>query len=332
MVALCSALPGRRLVLAGAASLTLAPRARAQAGTPAKLVMGGGPDGEVAQLVGTAMAAAASRAVPGLNLTCRVTETYGQNTRLLGAGEVNLGILQVDLAVNAYEGDGVFRGKPMPRLRALAVLYGSHMHIVTVAERKINAIRDLKGKRIGTNRAGSATEMMANRLLVASGVNRNADLAGIVNAPLDEMLAGLASGQIDALFYSSGIPTPPIVAFGARSDIHMQLVPHGELAGRVVARHGPVYSEDFVPQGTYPDQAAPYSHISASVVLAATEALPDALATGIVSAIWDKRTDLAQAHPDAQKFTLDAQRNAAAGIPWHPAAEAFWLAKGAVLA
>lgn len=321
--------PGRRMALLGAAAFALPRGAAAQA---ARLTLGGGPDGEAAQLIGAAIAGIVTRGAPGLEVVARATETYAQNTRMLGAGELGMGLLQVDLAMNAYEGDGPFRGRPMPGLRALAVVYGSHMHVVTLADRGISSLRDLKGKRVGVNRAGSATEMMASRLMVAAGVNRNADLLGLVNAPLAEMLAALGSGQLDALFYSSGIPTGPIAAFGARPDISMALVEHGALADRVIARHGPVYAPDLIPAGTYPDQVTPYSHISAPVVLAATDALPPAQATAMLNAIWDKRADVAQAHPDGRKFTLDQQRNASAGIPWHPAAEAFWRTKGAVLA
>ena len=37
-------------------------------------------------------------------------------------------------------------------------------------------------------------------------------------------------------------------------------------------------------------------------------------------------------HAEARGFTLERQKTAAAGVPWHPAAEAFWKAQGAQLA
>lgn len=36
-------------------------------------------------------------------------------------------------------------------------------------------------------------------------------------------------------------------------------------------------------------------------------------------------------HAAAKDFKLENQKSAAAGIPWHPAAEAYWKAQGAVL-
>ena len=51
----------------------------------------------------------------------------------------------------------------------------------------------------------------------------------------------------------------------------------------------------------------------------------DAVAAG-------KPVGLVQVHAEARGFTLDRQKTAAAGVPWHPAAEAFWKSQGAQLA
>jgi hypothetical protein len=48
--------------------------------------------------------------------------------------------------------------------------------------------------------------------------------------------------------------------------------------------------------------------------------------------LWSNREDWARVHAEARNFTLQQQKTAAAGIPWHPAAEAFWRAAGATLA
>jgi TRAP-type uncharacterized transport system substrate-binding protein len=48
--------------------------------------------------------------------------------------------------------------------------------------------------------------------------------------------------------------------------------------------------------------------------------------------MWGNREDWAQVHSAARDFKLEGQKTAAAGIPWHPAAEAFWRKQGATLA
>jgi hypothetical protein len=60
--------------------------------------------------------------------------------------------------------------------------------------------------------------------------------------------------------------------------------------------------------------------------------MPAEQATRILEAIWRAREDLVQVHAEARGFTLERQKSSAAGVPWHPAAEAFWKAQGAQLA
>ena len=49
-------------------------------------------------------------------------------------------------------------------------------------------------------------------------------------------------------------------------------------------------------------------------------------------AAWEGREELGRVHAEGRNFGLAAQKSAAAGIPWHKAAEAFWTAQGAKLA
>jgi hypothetical protein len=60
--------------------------------------------------------------------------------------------------------------------------------------------------------------------------------------------------------------------------------------------------------------------------------MPAELATQILRLTWENREDWARVHAEARNFTLQQQKTSAAGIPWHPAAEAFWRAAGATLA
>jgi TRAP-type uncharacterized transport system substrate-binding protein len=61
------------------------------------------------------------------------------------------------------------------------------------------------------------------------------------------------------------------------------------------------------------------------------EDAPAALVTQVMNILWSSREDWARVHAEARGFTLAGQKTAAAGVPWHPAAEAFWKGQGATL-
>jgi TRAP-type uncharacterized transport system substrate-binding protein len=60
--------------------------------------------------------------------------------------------------------------------------------------------------------------------------------------------------------------------------------------------------------------------------------MPAEMVAKILEITWGNREDWSKVHAEARNFTLAAQKTSAAGIPWHPAAEAFWKAAGATLA
>ena len=70
---------------------------------------------------------------------------------------------------------GKFKGAPVNHL-ALGVLYPNIMHVVTVAGSGITKMSDLKGKRVSTGSPGSATEVMAFRVIEAAGLDKDKDM------------------------------------------------------------------------------------------------------------------------------------------------------------
>ena len=88
---------------------------------------------------------------------------------------------------------------------------------------------------------------------------------------------------------------------------------------------------EVIPAGTYPGQATPNRQMSVGNIMAVREDMTAELVTKILDITWGNREDWARVHSAARDFTLEAQKSAAAGIPWHPAAEAFWKTKGATL-
>ena len=80
-----------------------------------------------------------------------------------------------DAALDAYKGEDKFKGNKVP-LRTLMILYPNRMHVVTVEGTGINKIGDLKGKRVSTGSPGSATEVMAFRVIEAAGLDKDKDM------------------------------------------------------------------------------------------------------------------------------------------------------------
>ncbi|CAA9397244.1 MAG: TRAP transporter solute receptor, TAXI family precursor [uncultured Ramlibacter sp.] len=134
-----------------------------------------GGTGGVYYPMGGGLAAALSKYVPGMQATAEVTGGSVDNLKLIGSGKPYVGFSMSDAALDALEGEDKFKGNKVP-VRTLAVLYPNRMHVVSVEGRGVNSFADLKGKRVSTGSPGSATEVMAFRLIEAAGMDKDKDL------------------------------------------------------------------------------------------------------------------------------------------------------------
>ncbi len=322
--------PTRRAALAMGAAALAAPRlARAQQST--QLAIATGTTGGVYYPLGGGLANILSRAIPGLSATVEVTGGSVANNQLLGAGRVGMIFSQVDACVDAVRGVERFRGRPV-NVRALAVIYTNRMQAVTTAAAGINSMADMKGKRVSTGAPGSATEVMAFRLIEGAGLDRDKDFRARERLSPAESTNAIKDGKLDAYFFVSGIPTSAITDLGASPGIQLRLVDHAEFVPKIVEKYGPVYFPEVIPAGTYPGQTTDNKQMSVANILGVLDTMPAEQATRILEVMWRAREELVQVHAEARGFTLDRQKSAAAGVPWHPAAEAFWKAQGAQLA
>jgi len=316
----------RRAVFA--AALALPGLARAQA--PQQLAIATGTTGGVYYPLGGALANYLSRGIPGMSATVEVTGGSVANLQLLGAGRVGMVLTQVDAAVDAVRGVERFRGRAVPA-RVIAVLYTNRMQVVTTAATGVRSMADLKGKRVSTGAPGSATEIMSLRLIEAAGLDRDKDFRARERLSPAESTNAVKDGKLDAYFFVSGVPTSAITDLAASPGVQIRLVDHAEHVPALIEKYGPVYFPEIIPAGTYPGQTTDNRQMSVGNIVAVREEMPADLVTAIMRIMWDNRQDWATVHAEARNFRLEGQTKAAAGIPWHPAAEAFWKELGANL-
>jgi TRAP transporter TAXI family solute receptor len=322
----------RRTLLAGGAGLgvsALAAPAIAQGAQ--QLAIATGTTGGVYYPLGGGMASIFSRVIPGMSATVEVTGGSVANLQLLGANRVGMVLTQVDAAVDAVNGRERFANRPV-QARAILVMYTNRMQVVTTAATGITKMADLKGKRVSTGAPGSATEVMAFRLIEAAGLDRDRDFRARERLSPAESTNAIKDGKLDAYFFVSGVPTSAITDLAATPGVQLRLIDHAEFVPAIVAKHGPIYFPEEIPAGTYPGQTTPNRQKSVANIIAVRADMPDALVGQLLAAIWDNLPELHRVHAEARNFKLESQKSAAAGIPWHPGAEAFWKSRGATLA
>src|SRR5258706_1772126 len=134
-----------------------------------------GGTGGVYYPLGGGMAAVLSKYVSGLQATAEVTGGSVANLQLIGTGKPYIAMTMVDAGLDAYKGQDKLTGKPVP-VRTLMGMYPDRMHVVSIDGTGVTKMSDLKGKRVSTGSGGSATEVMAVRVIEAAGLDKDKDM------------------------------------------------------------------------------------------------------------------------------------------------------------
>lgn len=288
-----------------------------------------GGTGGVYYPMGGGIAAVLSKHVPGMQATAEVTGGSVDNLKLIGSGKPYIGLTMADATQDAYRGEDKFKSGKIA-VRTLMVLYPNRMHVVSIEGRGINSMADLKGKRVSTGSPGSATEVMAFRLIEAVGLDKDKDLKR-ERLGVAESVNAVKDGKIDAFFWVGGLPTAAVTDLANTPSTKLKMVDHGEAVAAMNKKYGDLYVEDLIPKATYKGMDADNKQATVMNILVTHESMDDKTAYNIVKTIFDKREDLIAVHKEAANFKLENQKASASPVPFHPGAVKYFAEKGVKL-
>ncbi|WP_245297149.1 MULTISPECIES: TAXI family TRAP transporter solute-binding subunit [Rhodomicrobium] len=311
------------LLALGALTLGGTGAAKAQS-TQISIVTGG--TGGVYYPMGGGLANILTKALPGIQATAEVTGGSVDNLKAIGAGQAEVGFSMVDAGLDAANGQGKFTAK-LP-IRTLAVIYPNVMHVATTEATGIKSVGEMKGKRVSTGSPGSATEVMALRVLEAAGLDPDKDI-NRTRLGASESVSAIKDGKIDAFFWVGGLPTAAITDLAATPNTTLKLIDHSDLVEKMNAKHGKLYAATPIGKSVYPGQTADNKASSVWNVLVVNENMSEKMAYDIIKTVFDKQDDLIAVHKEAANIKLDNQKTAnTGGIPFHPGAVKFLAEKG----
>jgi len=285
-----------------------------------------GGTGGVYYPLGGGMAAVFSKFIPGMEATAEVTGGSVDNLKLIGSGKPYIGLTMADATLDAYRGEDKFKGNKIP-VRTLMILYPNRMHVVSVEGRGVKKIADLKGKHVSTGSPGSATEVMAFRVIEAAGLDKDKDMKR-ERLGVAESVNAMKDGKIDAFFWVGGLPTAGVTDLANTPGTKIKMIDHADLVPMMNKKYGNLYIEDVIPKSTYRGMDTDNHQATVMNILVANANMDDKTAYNIVKTIFDKRQDLINVHKEAANFRLENQKAAASPIPWHPGAAKYFAEHG----
>lgn len=276
-----------------------------------------GPPGGGFYPLGEGLARAYARSLADATIEVRPSEGAVANVEAIQRGDADLGFAFADVAYIAF--GGLLKGAsgPYDRVRGVAVLQLTPVHLVVRAQSSIARISDLRGRRVGVGPPGSGTALTAGLVLEAFGIGPAAVHMELL--PFNAAAVRLVNGTLDAMFDAAIYPTES-VQVATRAGAQLMSV-----AGPPIERlrhEYPFFRVAVIPRGAYPGVVRAVHTIGIDSLLVCRRDLEEALVYDLTRRFFEALPSLSSSQ-DALRF-MDLDQAPATPIPLHEGAARYY--------
>ena len=265
------------------------------------------------------------RATTGIR--CSVESTGGSvfNVNAIKTGELDFGLTQSDVQFNAAKGEGQFKDKADPDLRAVFSVHPEPFTVLSRKEANITKFEDFKGKRFNVGNPGSGTRASMEELLTKMGWKLS-DFSLAAELKADEQGTALCDNKIDGFYYGVGHPSAaiqdPTTSCGAK------LVSLTGPAVDALIKEHPYYAKATIPGGMYANNPNPTETYGVLATVVTSAKVPEATVYAMTKAVFDNFDEFKKLHPAFAN--LDPKKMVKDGLsaPLHPGAIKYFKEKG----
>jgi TRAP transporter TAXI family solute receptor len=282
---------------------------------PQRLLIATGAEGGAANAVGTALASLYNDQVPGVKSSTRIGGSVEQNLDALEQGEVELAFVDSETAYVGLRSGTPADHWPHTKVRAIAVLFPTVVHVFTRRALNVSSVADLEGTRLAVGQRNGYADQALATLLTAYHLSYPRVTPQFGRIAVED----LHSGALDGAVIFAPIWHSAIARLVTNADLSLlSLDRHGISRVQAGAERNHFLKSTIVPRGTYPGQDTDVLTVGEDTLLLCREDLPDALAYRLTRILFESVAEVAQAHPAARAISID--RGATASIPLHPGA------------
>ncbi|HEX3179223.1 MAG TPA: TAXI family TRAP transporter solute-binding subunit [Methylomirabilota bacterium] len=286
--------------------VALAVPAGAQGADPMKLTLGTATPGGGFPVYADAVIAAIGEVDPALAIDPRNTKGSTENVPLLEKGEIDLGLVQGEVAYEALEGIG---RAPSP-IRIVAAMYSTPGMFVVRGDSAARSIDDLRGRPVAFGARGSGLVLLARYILDGLGLDAERDFQAVYLERAGDGPAMVQDGRVAAL-WGGGVGWPGFTAVASSPAGARFIVPDADGLRRIQARH-PFLKPLTVPAGSYPGQSARIASLGSWSFIMARATLPEDAAYRVARALHQAEPGIARRLPQGRETTA---ANTAAAAP-----------------
>lgn len=266
----------------------------------------------------------------GIRATVEATPGSTYNLNAIMAGYMDFGMTQADKQYHAFNGAAEWAEEgPQADLRAVFSIYPESVTLIAADDAEINAIEDLKGKRVSLGNPGSSQHRVIINILEAFGIDPEKDLVAQTVYASDAP-DQLQDDLIDAYFFTVGHPNETVKR-GLSGMRKAHLVPiSGPEVDRLMADKV-YYTRYRIPmQRLYPDLTGRIEDVDTLAVLATfctSSRVPEQIVYVVTKEVFENLDYFRQQHPALAVLTKEGMLEGL-HAPLHPGAIRYYREAG----
>jgi TRAP transporter TAXI family solute receptor len=225
-----------------------------------------GPQGGSWIPLGGALKGMWEKEIPGL----QIQQTPGAgiaNVRGVDEGKAQIGFGNSSTTVDGLEGRAPYP-KKVTKVCQLANLYPQYFQVVALADAKVNAFADLKGKALVTQPKGNTAEILTATVLKLNGMDYGSLSKANFQAAYTDAVGMMKDGHVQVFTLGTTAPASAVMDLASARDV--RLVPVDDATMGALKKQNPGYNKLIIKAGTYPkqDKDVPVIGYSTHVVVA----------------------------------------------------------------
>jgi len=234
------------------------------------------------------------------------TKGSTENVPLLEAGQLDIALVQGEVAYEALSGIG----RPPAHLKIVAAMYSTPGMFVVRADSPHRTIQDLRGKPVAFGAKGSGLVILARYVLDGLGLDPDRDFQAVYLDRAGDGPAMVIDGRVAAL-WGGGIGWPGFKAVAVGPAGARFIAPSVAEASRIRAKHA-FLKPLTVAADSYPGQREPIASLGSWSFILARPNLPDDLGSRLARALHRGERALGERLAQARETTA---ANTAAAAP-----------------
>jgi len=260
----------------------------------------------------------------GIRVSGQSSAGSPENIQMLRSGEVEIAMLQGQLANKVYNGTDMYKDKPLKNLRGMLSFSTNYLHYVILKDKvKTGNVKDVNGLHYSPGPVGGGGQQTFRT--ISQALNLEIKMENLGFSPSAE---AIRNGLLDGAEFDAAPPVSAVISLFAAPNIEVQILSFTQEDIDKLNEVVPgAFWLDTIKAGTYPGQDKDIPVACYTNILAISADIPDEVVYKLLKTLFNNLDYMIMVHSSCEAMLIE---NALKGmpIPLHPGAVKFYKEMG----